>query len=98
MLSTKGLLDRCRTASSIDLSDDDQPDERSGSKLNVGQAAGWKEHTWSTFIARAEEEVRRSVGQNGKTRTQPKGVGNKIAILKNLFMILRKHYPNKEPE
>ena len=56
MLSTKGLLDRCRTASSIDLSDDDQQDERSGPKLNEGQAAGWKEHTWSTFIARAEEE------------------------------------------
>ena len=55
MLSTKGLLDRCRTASSIDLSDDDQPDERKN--LNEGQAvAGWKEHTWSTFIARAEEE------------------------------------------
>ena len=56
MLSTKGLLDRCRTASSIDLSDDEQQKESSGGNLIVAQAAGWKEHTWSTFIARAEEE------------------------------------------
>ena len=56
MLSTKGLLDRCRTASSIEVSDDEQqqPEEE---RKNEGQAAaGWKEHTWSTFIARAEEE------------------------------------------
>ena len=56
MFSTKGLLDRCRTASSIDLSDDEQQKESSGGNLIVAQAAGWKEHTWSTFIARAEEE------------------------------------------
>ena len=55
MLSTKGLLDRCRTASSVDLSDDD---DQADNKLegNDGQAAKWVEHTWSTFIARAEEE------------------------------------------
>ena len=55
MLSTKGLLDRCRTASSVDLSDDDdQVDDKL--EGNDGQAAKWVEHTWSTFIARAEEE------------------------------------------
>ena len=55
MLSTKGLLDRCRTASSVDLSDDD---DQADDKLegNEGPAAKWVEHTWSTFIARAEEE------------------------------------------
>ena len=55
MLSTKGLLDRCRTASSVDLSDDD---DQVDNKLegNDGPAAKWVEHTWSTFIARAEEE------------------------------------------
>ena len=52
MLSTKGLLDRCRTASSVD--DDDQADGKL--EGNDGPAAKWVEHTWSTFIARAEEE------------------------------------------
>ena len=62
MLSTKGLLDRCRTASSVDLSDDDDQAE---DKLegNDGPAAKWVEHTWSTFIARAEEEVEAPQGK-----------------------------------
>ena len=49
-------MERCRTSSVTKNMDTIGMEETQEEEEEKKATSGWKEHTWSTFIARAEEE------------------------------------------